>query len=139
MQNCIADRAAESFYAYYKKMPSLSERRSWGISLTILNNSFYYADLKDDYIIVEYELPFASKRIDVILFGKDKEDKENVIILELKQWSNDSVRESKFENNVRVRYEHGWEEKPHPSLQIEGYYFSLKDFLKIFQEENAPE
>jgi len=138
-RNCIADRAAESFYAYYKKNPSPSEYRSWGTSLAILSNSFYYADLKDNYIIVEYELPFASKRIDVILFGKDKNDKENVIILELKQWSNDSVKDSIFENNIRVKYEHGWEDRPHPSLQVEGYYFNLKDFLTVFQEENAPE
>src|SRR3989344_3574608 len=91
MQNCIADRAAEKYQAYYKRRPVSSEYRSWAISLAILNNSFHYAGLKNNHIIVEYELPFASRRVDVLLFGRDQEEKENIVLLELKQWSNDNV------------------------------------------------
>jgi uncharacterized protein len=138
MQNRIADRASEEYQTYYKRRPISSEYRSWAISLAILNNSFHYAGLKDNHIIVEYELPFASRRIDVLLFGRDQEEKENIVLLELKQWSNDNVKDSDTEGNVRVNYKGSWTEHPHPALQVQGYYFGLKDFVKIFEEKNSP-
>lgn len=138
MHNCIADRTAERYHAHYKKNPSPSEYRSWATSLAILNNSFIYANLKDIHIIVEYELPYSARRIDVILFGYDTKNKENVVIMELKQWSNTEVQSSEVEGNVIVRYGHHVSEQAHPALQIQGYYFGLKDFLKIFQEKNSP-
>lgn len=139
MQNCIADRAAEKYRTYYKKNPADSEYRSWAISLAILNNSFIYAGLKNNHIVVEYELPYASQRIDVLLFGYDVEEKENIVILELKQWSNNNVKDSESEGNIIVNYGRFQKEQPHPALQVQGYYFSLKDFIKIFEEKNAPE
>lgn len=138
MQNRIADRAAERYQAYYRRRPAESEYRSWRISLTILNNSFHYADLKDNHVLIEYELPYSSKRIDVLLFGDNGEGEENVVILELKQWSNDKVRDADSEGNVIVDYGTRISEEPHPSLQIEGYYFHLKDFVRIFDEKKAP-
>jgi len=139
MQNAIADRAAEKYRTYYKKNPAESEYRSWAISLAILNNSFIYSGLKDNHIVVEYELPYASQRIDVVLFGQGVEGKENIVILELKQWSNENVSESKSEGNVIVNYGRFKREQAHPALQVQGYYFGLKDFIKIFEEKNAPE
>src|SRR3989344_672271 len=139
MQNCIADRAAEKYRAYYNRNPGVSEYRAWAYSLAILNNSFIYAGLKDNHVVVEYELPYASQRIDVLLFGHDADRKENVVILELKQWSNDNVKESESEGNVKVNYKGSWIEQPHPALQVQGYFFGLKDFIKIFEEKNAPE
>jgi len=139
MQNRIADRAAEKYQVYYKRNPSDSEYRSWAISLAILNNSFVYAGLKDNHIVVEYELPYASQRIDVLLFGRDVGGRENIVIMELKQWSNNNVKDSESEGNIIVNYGRFQKEQPHPALQVQGYYFGLKDFIKIFEEKNAPE
>jgi len=138
MQNRVADRAAERYLAYYNRKPADSEYNSWRYSLAILNNSFTYADLKDNYIIVEYELPYASRRIDVLLFGCDRTEKENVILLELKQWSNNNVMDSNIEGNIRVNYKGVWVDQPHPALQVQGYYFGLRDFITIFEKKNAP-
>src|SRR3989344_3606370 len=132
MQNRIADRAAEKYRAHYNRNPGNSEYRSWITSLAILNNSFLYADLKDNHILIEYELPYSSQRIDVLLFGNDLKGQENVVILELKQWSNDKVRDADSEGNVVVDYGAFKREQAHPSLQVQGYYFHLKDFIKIF-------
>jgi len=137
MHNCVADRAAEKYTAHYNRRPASSEYRSWQNSLPILNQAFRYADLRDNKILLEYELPYSSQRIDVLLFGKDAKGTENIVILELKQWSNESVKESENEGNVLVHYGM-WKEQPHPSLQVEGYYFHLKDFKKIFEEKNPP-
>ena len=138
LMNRIADRAAEKYKAHYGRNPGDSEYRSWAISLAILNNSFHYADLNDNHILVEYELPYSSQRIDVMLFGKDSEGRENVVILELKQWSNENVLEANSEGNVIVDYGAFRKEQPHPSLQVQGYYFHLKDFIKIFSDVDVP-
>lgn len=106
--------------------------------MAILNNSFLYAGLKDNHVLVEYELPYSSQRIDVLLFGKDTKEKENVVLLELKQWSNDKVYDAYTDGNVIVDYGDFRKEQAHPSLQVQGYYFHLKDFIKIFNDNNAP-
>lgn len=139
MHNRIADRTAERYCVYYNRNPGESERRSWTRSLTVLNNSFIYSGLKDNYVVVEYELPYTSRRIDVLLFGKDYENNQNIILMELKQWSNDNVDNCESDGNVCVDYGRFRKEVPHPSLQVQGYYFDLKDFLTIFSESDAPE
>lgn len=138
MQNRIADRAAEEYVAHYGRRPGEPERRSWATSLAILNNSFQYAGLKDNHVLVEYELPYSSKRIDVLLFGKDLQGVENVVMLELKQWSNDNVYDADSDGNIIVDYGAFRKEQAHPSLQVEGYYFHLRDFVRIFTERGAP-
>jgi hypothetical protein len=138
MQNCIADRTADRYRTYYKRNPVDREYRSWAISLAILNNSFHYAGLRDNHIIVEYELPYSSRRIDVLLFGYDIDGEENIVMLELKQWSNQHVQDAEAEGNVIVDYGQFKKEQPHPALQVQGYYFGLRDFLEIFQEKNPP-
>ncbi len=139
MQNCIADRTAEKYLAYYKRNPGDSEYRAWNYSLAILNNSFQYAGLKDNHIVVEYELPYSSRRIDVLVFGRDATGKESVVMMELKQWSNENVEDCETEGNVIVDYGKFWKEQAHPALQVQGYHFDLKDFLEDFEEKNSPE
>jgi DUF2075 family protein len=137
--NRIAHRAAERYVAHYSRKPGESEYRSWAMSLAILNNSFQYANLKDNHILLEYELPYSSQRIDVLLFGEDSNGQENVVLLELKQWSNDNVSEADTDGNVIVDYGRFRKEQAHPSLQVQGYYFHLKDFIRLFSESGAPE
>ena len=139
LHNRIADRAAEKYQTHYNRRPGDSEYRSWAISLAILNYSFQLAKLKYNHVLVEYELPYSSKRIDVLIFGKDSNEKENVVMLELKQWSNENVRTTDSDGNVIVDYGRYKKEQPHPSLQAQGYHFYLKDFIELFSEKNAPE
>ena len=139
MQNRIADRTAEKYRTYYKKNPGESEYRAWANSLAILNNSFLYSGLKDNHIVVEYELPYSSRRIDVLLFGRNMADQENIVMMELKQWSNKHVQDAEADGNVLVDYGRFRKEQAHPALQVEGYHFDLKDFVEIFEKLDAPE
>ena len=70
---------------------------------------------------------------DVLMYwylGKDNEKKDAVVLMELKQWSNEHVYDCENEGNVVVDF-FGKREMPHPSLQVEGYHFDLQDFLLI--------
>lgn len=134
IQNRIADAVSKNYYSHYKKYPSDPEYRSWQQSLNVLNNSFLYSNLKDNKIIIEYELPYSTRRIDVLIFGKNNDNVDNVVLMELKQWSNEHVYNCENEGNIVIDF-YGKREVPHPCLQVEGYHFDLQDFVRIFQEK----
>src|SRR3989338_2079219 len=111
VQNRIADIVEKNYKLHYYKSPSEPECRAWANSLNILNNSFTYSGLKDIQIIIEYELPYSTRRIDVLIFGKNASNKDSVVLMELKQWSNDHVYDSENDGNVIIDF-HGKREVP---------------------------
>ncbi len=134
LNNRIADLVADRYKDYYLRKVNESEYRAWQQSLTVLNNSFLVSGLTDNKLVVEYELPYSARRIDVLLFGTGEDKKENVVLIELKQWSNDHVDDCVTEGNVIVDYGRRKSEQAHPSLQVQGYHYDLEDFLLVFQE-----
>lgn len=134
----LADKLTAKYREHYRRGASPGEVGAWQQSFNFLKNSFEVAGLEDNRIIIEYELPYSSRRIDVLLFGRSRKGDDGVVLVELKQWANDGVEDAEAEGNVRVRYRSGLREVPHPSLQVEGYHYDLKDFLNVFQDEPAP-
>jgi DUF2075 family protein/SOS-response transcriptional repressor LexA len=139
VRNVLADKLSEAFRGYYRRPAPMSEVGAWQQSLNFLKNSFDVAALDQQQVIVEYELPYSSRRIDVLLFGRSTGGDDGIVLVELKQWSNDGVADAEAEGNVRVRFAHGMKEVAHPSWQVEGYHYDLQDFLQVFQDEPAPE
>lgn len=137
--NALAEKLTSSYRGYYGRPPSPGEVRAWEQSSNFLKNSFDVAGLDENQIIVEHELPYSSRRIDVLLFGKGSGGQDGIVLIELKQWSNDGVFDAEAEGNVRVRFGAGLKEVPHPSWQVEGYHFDLQDFLHVFEDNPAPQ
>jgi uncharacterized protein len=77
----------------------------------------------------------GTRRIDILLFGKNASSQENIVLIELKQWSNENVDDCKTEGNVLVNFGQGKKEHVHPSLQVEGYHYDLKNFMAVFEEK----
>ena len=46
-----------------------------------------FAKLDDHGVVVEYELPSSSRRLDFMICGKDASSDDGAVIVELKQWS----------------------------------------------------
>ena len=136
VQNKIADILSDNYKEHYKKNASPSEFKSWENSLRVLKDALESAELLKNKIVIEYELPYSEKRIDILLFGKNSEGIDSVVVIELKQWSNENVQDSKNDGNVIVNYGKFKKEQPHPNLQVEGYYYYLKDFMSIFEEKS---
>ena len=134
--NNIADIISEKYKEHYHRKVNSSEFNSWNVSLRFLKDVLESSGLLKNRIIIEYELPYSERGIDVILFGEDKEGNENIVVLELKQWSNDKVEDSQNEGNVFVDFGRFRKEFPHPSLQVQGYYYYLKDFMTLFEEDS---
>lgn len=135
LENKIADIIGDNFYAYYKREVGKREYNSWANSLRLVKDALDIAELKDNYIVVEYELPYSSKRIDVLLFGRDNKDEDNIVLVELKQWSNENVYDCETEGNVLVNYGTFKKECAHPSLQVEGYHYGLRDNISAFEDK----
>jgi len=113
-----------------------SEYRSWRQSLpevsNILDRLIQSKKIDDNiYIFIEYNLDFVSLRVDVILLGKDKFGKDNLIVIELKQWSDLEVSELPHHLTYNfLRQESS--NNIHPTLQAFEYKNVLKDYILPF-------
>jgi len=133
LNNQIADKLKTAFEDYYGRRVSPGEMTSWTNSLQFLKNLIESNSLNDNMVVLEYELPYANQRIDCLLFGKDAEKNEQVVLLELKQWS--KVDDCEIEGNVITFVGGANRMVSHPSFQVAGYHAHLKDFLEIFEEK----
>ncbi|MEK3865186.1 DUF2075 domain-containing protein [Paenibacillus sp. FSL H7-0716] len=115
--------------AFISKMgmrPSPGERRAWNNSMQFMERVVRNSKIADDCgVMIEYNIPASSKRVDFIVAGQDKEGKDNFVIVELKQW--DAASETDREDVV-VAYIGGRErETTHPSYQAWSYRQQLED------------
>jgi len=134
IQNQIAEKLSNSFYQHFRYYPSPSELNSWRNSLRALASVFQYTGLDDHGIILEYQLPLTSKRLDCLITGKNEEDIENAVIVELKQW--DKCEHSNGENEVMTWVGGAKRDVLHPSAQVGQYQMYLQDTHTAFYEED---
>lgn len=111
-----------------------SEFNSWQNSLMYMNTVLSTPEIPDDSgISIEYHIPQSSKRVDFIITGQNEEGEENVILIELKQWSEAHLTE--MDAVVRTRFKHGMTDTSHPSYQAWSYAALLKGFnASIYNE-----
>jgi uncharacterized protein len=135
-QNAIAERLRRAFFDHYSWNPPESEVRSWRNSLKALSNAIELGSLDDHGLLLEYQLPLSSKRLDAMITGHDHDGRPAAIIVELKQWSGD-VTSSRVEDMVIVRYAGRPKETLHPSAQVGQYQQYLVDAHETFHDGNV--
>ncbi len=136
IQNQIAEKLAASFFEHFRYIPPESEKRSWKNSLRAVKDVFERSKLYDHGIILEYQLPLTSKRLDCLICGQDKNHIENAVIIELKQW--DKCEESDGENEVMTFLGHDKRDLLHPSKQVGQYQMWLSDTHTAFYAGSNP-
>ena len=114
---------------------SMNEFRAWENSLDAM-----YKVLNDDEIpsdagiAIEYNIPQTSKRVDFLISGYDEHDRENVIIVELKQW--DKLTAVDGRDGLVETYVAGANRRVvHPSYQAWSYAQLIKDYNVNVQED----
>lgn len=75
-----------------------------------------YSNLMDNGVLLEYQLPQTSKRLDCMITGKDYNNSDNVMIL-----LNGAIRDVL-----------------HPSVQVGRYQMYLEDTSTAFYDNNNP-
>jgi hypothetical protein len=136
IRNRIAERLREAFFAYYRYHPSPAEVNSWRNSLRAMTDVLDIASLHDHGILLEYQLPLSSKRIDCMVCGRDENDADQAVIVELKQWERCEAAEP--EKCVRSWVGGRQREVLHPSVQVGQYRQYLEDTHSAFHEEPRP-
>ena len=127
----------EQFLLQFGRSPSDSEVRSWRHSLLALATVLTDGGLLDQGILLEYKLPLSALRVDVILFGRDSQQRKQAIVIELKQWQSSKLTDY---NSPYVLTRLGGEEQKllHPSIQVGNYFHYLKSNNSAFyREEDA--
>jgi len=87
----------------------------------------------DSRISIEFQIPLTSKRIDFIVSGLNEAYKEQVVIIELKQWS--SAQLTQKDAVVKTLLNHTITETAHPSYQVWSYAALIEDFNETVREE----
>jgi len=115
-----------AFISKMGKRPSPGERRAWNNSMQFMERVVCKSKIADDCgIMIEYNIPSTSKRVDFIVAGQDQEGKDNFVIVELKQW--DAASETDREDVVMAYIGGRERETPHPSYQAWSYRQQLED------------
>ncbi|MEO3769014.1 DUF2075 domain-containing protein [Micromonospora sp. B9E7] len=128
----LADRIVEQI----GRNVSPAERRSWSRSLEVLGQDLADAGLGQVEMLVEYQLPLTSKRVDVVLAGAHpRTSDDSYVVVELKQWS---YAESYEGSDTLVAIEHAHGPRLHPGVQVEQYCEYLTDFLGALAGHHNP-
>ena len=132
-QNEIAARLSQAFFDHYGWSTPDSEVRSWRNSLRALSNAIELGGFDDHGLLLEFQLPLTSRRLDAMITGHDRDGRPAAVIVELKQWSDD-VQPSRVEDMVTVRYGKRLKETLHPSAQVGQYRQYLADTHETFHD-----
>ncbi len=136
IQNQIAEKLKLSFFNYFRFNPSPGEINSWRNSLRSMCQVFQYSNLLDHGVILEYQLPLTSKRLDCMICGRNEKRKDNAVIVELKQW--DKCEEASGENEVMTWVGGTKRDVLHPSVQVGQYQMYLEDTHTAFYAASDP-
>ena len=134
--NQISDKLAQAFFAYYRYKPSPNEVASWRNSLRAMALIVQDARLDDHGVVLEYQLPSTSKRLDFLICGQDQAAKDQAVIVELKQW--ERCEASAIDKTVMSRVGGAVRPVLHPSIQVGQYQQFLEDGHTAFYDGPNP-
>lgn len=132
----IDKKISNLFFQKMKRHTSQSEINSWKNSL----EEMYWVVKSDkipnkSIVTIEYNLPASGKRVDFIISGKDINDFYSAVLIELKQWTKAEAVQDKDAIVTTLLAKNPKRETVHPSYQIWSYLEFIKDFSKIYHDE----
>ncbi len=134
LANEIDTKIDAAFYNHLGRHTSPNEVLSWTNSMMHMSQVLNDHEIAPDAgISIEFQIPMTSQRIDFIVTGLNEKQKEQVVIIELKQWS--SAQRTEKDAVVRTRFQHGEAETVHPSYQAWSYAALIKSYNQTVQEE----
>lgn len=129
----IADEIELAFVAKLGRHTSENEVRAWKNSMQHMYKVLSNCAIDDGVAVaIEYQIPLTAKRIDFMLAGVGPDGKENVVVIELKQWEHAKLTQK---NGIVVtRFQHGEAEVVHPSYQAWSYVDLIQSFNAEVQD-----
>lgn len=124
----IADILKRRFKDRFEHNPGEDEYNSWNNSLGAFAESVANRRMDNAWLILEYQLPLASLRIDAMVVGTDQKKKPHAVLAEFKQWERGDATD--VPEVVRI----GGVDMLHPSAQVRNYRQYLEDAHSAFVE-----
>ena len=108
------------------------EFESWHNSMKFMRDIVDDRDIDDEVqIAIEYNIPQTSKRVDFIIIGANEIGKDNIVIVELKQWTKAEVVDDDMHFSVRTYVANDNRIVCHPSYQA----YSYSRFISNYSQE----
>ena len=135
--NSIADKILEAIRMRGLNAGHEKEYSSWQNSMQFMRNIIDDSEIDDEVrICIEYNIPLTSKRVDFIIAGADKSGKDNIIIVELKQWQKAEVVADDMHYCVRTYVANSDRIVCHPSYQAYSYSCFLRNYSQLLTDDN---
>jgi uncharacterized protein len=122
---------------YTDKIGRINERevRAWDNSMQYMYRVLSDSEIPNNAgVAIEFKIPHTSKRVDFLITGSDQDDRQSVVIVELKQWEKVEKIVGK-EAIVKTAMNKGLVETTHPSYQAWSYAALIKDYNENAQQE----
>ena len=114
-----------------------AEYRSWQNSLNFMRNILDDNEIPNDCeIAIEYQIPRTSKRVDFIICGADKDNNDNVIVVELKQWDKVEKVADEMLHSVKAYTGGAVRMVSHPSYQAYSYAVFIRNSSECVQDQD---
>ena len=132
----IADKIKKNLWTRMHRHVNDNEYRSFSNSLLHMLKVLRDDQIPNDCgIAIEYNIPQTSKRIDILISGKNALDKPSIIIIELKQWDSICLVDSN-DALVETYLNRGMQRVVHPSYQAWSYSMLIKEYNEEVQNRN---
>lgn len=114
-----------------------SEFYAWTNSMQFMRNVIDDVSFSDETMVaIEYQIPRTSKRVDFILCGADQNNKDTIVIIELKQWTRLEKIDDQSKHTVRTFTGGANRYVAHPCYQAYSYAVHIQNASKVIQDEN---
>lgn len=131
----IAFKIEKEFEKHNLSHSNKAEYRSWANSLNFMRNALDDIEISDDCkLAIEYQIPLTAKRVDFLIAGKDENDNNNIVVVELKQWEN--CTPTKRPDVVKAFTGGAERAVTHPSYQAYSYAKIIENFNEDVYKEN---
>ena len=135
--NSIADKILDAIKMRGLNAGHEKEYSSWQNSMQFMRNIVDDSEIDDEVrICIEYNIPLTSKRVDFIIAGADNSGKDNIIIVELKQWQKAEVVADDMHYCVRTYVANTDRIVCHPSYQAYSYSCFLRNYSQSLTDDN---
>ena len=134
--NLISDKILEKLREKHLSGGQESEYQSWQNSLHFMRSAIDDPDIPNDVeVAIEYQIPRTSKRVDFMIAGADAANTNNVVVVELKQWSKAEKVDDIMRHSVRAYTGGANRIVNHPSYQAYAYATFIKNSSEQVQDE----
>lgn len=136
VMNEISDKILGYLHAKNIHAGSAAEYRSWQNSLGFMRNVLDDPEIPgDSEIAIEYQIPRTSKRVDFIIAGADRNDKNNIVVIELKQWEKAEKIDDEMQHSVKAFTGGANRIVSHPSYQAYSYAAFIRNSSEQIQDD----